>query len=523
MNPNQVSFTSIPGELLLGILAFCNALDIIHCSQTCRSMHELVQTSPILQYAIELDIAGLCDTSLYKSSVNFELYHEFCARREIQKSMVGNDSLGLPSRTFRFSEGSSRQHCTGNALVRIYGSEKVTLTSLSTFESWTWDIPFNKRYKRFRVSPNMNIFVGVRTPENGLTSDGPIYLDVFDLKNGRQHPLAGSSCFTLTESAGKQIVFAPIIRIQNDLLFVWWTQCTPTNKIRMTSIINWRTGNWLRDDERSRIGCPRPLAQDFLIRQRFLEENSKSPIAIEVQMRTSRPQSGTDYPTVARFLFPSLCVPLSHHAGFFNIQINVTESEDLRTVSSTASRKFISSPSSQLVCLTWGAPSDYYTLVTHSSVFTNFSKYIPEDQGSDGSLRIIPWDKWGPANTRLLRTDCGSDQIHGNRLMLLNDVGGVKEILDFNQLDVARDKHRASSMQSQSDPHLQADSGTTFSVKFLQDIETSLPYRVIFRSHDRTPSWHLAWILREDIYSLSINQEYDEVKCYEYDKVVCAR
>lgn len=237
-----------------------------------------------------------------------------------------------------------------------------------------------------------------------------------------------------------------------------------------------------------------------------MQENSKSPIAIEVQMRSTRTEGGTDYPTVARFLFPTLCVPLVHHVtGFFNIQINVTETEDILSVPPGESRKFISSPSSQLVCLTWGAPSDYYTLVTHSSVFTNFPNHLSEGQGSDGSFPIIPWDKWGPANTRLLRTDCGSDQIYGNRFMLLNDVGGVKEILNFNQLDVARDKHRSSSTQSQNDPHLQTDSGATFSVKFLQDIETSLPYRVVFRSADRTPGWHFAWVLREDINSISVS------------------
>jgi len=438
--------------------------------------------------------------------VNFQILQEFCVRRDLQKSRVKSTTMGQPSGCLHIPTGSIRVQSVGNALARVTQSENFTLTSLTTFETWTWQEHVFSRYRRFRISPKMNIFVGV-WPANNEPSNEPIYLDVFDLTTGRQHPLSASSRLALTKSAGKHIMFAPMFRIAEDLIFVWWSHSTPSgDKVRITSVINWKTGELLRDDEGTGIGCPCPITQELLIRQRnfppSLNEFS-STIVIEVQQLQGR----SDCVTVARFLLPRLRVPSNYHTTFVNIQFNITELNEIPRGSSSRAKKLTLSPSSQLVFVTLGVPGEYYTLVTPTSTFKRFRDYPSDGQRVNGSPCIIPWDKWGPTNTRLLRTDCGSDQIHGHRLLLLNETGGVKEILDFNQLDIARDKRRAldkskaSPTQSITDIHIQDQPSVISSPIFVDDIETRLPYRTVFQNSNRSPSWHLTWILREDIQS----------------------
>jgi hypothetical protein len=108
----------------------------------------------------------------------------------------------------------------------------------------------------------------------------------------------------------------------------------------------------------------------------------------------------------------------------------------------------------------------------------------------DGEKRVFEWGEWGPAGTRMIARASHSHSwvcyVYGAKF--ITSPGGTRErnprtleMWDFNQLGIRRDRPREWSESQDVQWHV-GDTTTLSRRVFIDDVRTTLPYRVIRRT-----------------------------------------
>jgi hypothetical protein len=134
---------------------------------------------------------------------------------------------------------------------------------------------------------------------------------------------------------------------------------------------------------------------------------------------------------------------------------------------------FTTDPTNQLVLVTFtNAPEDFALFILTSTLVK-----LAEKHKNDTRPASIPWEEWGPENTRLIETaqEAGENFcVYGTKALILHK---RKQVLyDFNQRNIKRELSRYSVGEVPDDIIIEAtsfDQGRTFSTV----VTTCLPYR----------------------------------------------
>jgi len=141
----------------------------------------------------------------------------------------------------------------------------------------------------------------------------------------------------------------------------------------------------------------------------------------------------------------------------------------------------------------WEAPHSDSVLIIHCSTLLQFKKFLPGSL-ADGCSRCIPWEEWGPANTRWIEACCDSHEyaVYGSRFahqVYFNRFFGCGKIcvLDFNPYVVERGGAEGISQEDIGDEESEYSEARCRSVTsptviakgslFVEDVLSLLPYR----------------------------------------------
>lgn len=136
---------------------------------------------------------------------------------------------------------------------------------------------------------------------------------------------------------------------------------------------------------------------------------------------------------------------------------------------------FTTDPINQLVLLTFtNAPESFALFVLASTLVT-----LAERHQNKPSPSTIPWQDWGPENTRLIQTAEKAGEnlcVYGTKALILHE--GAQVLYDFNQRNIKRELSRCNAAEVPDDIVINE---TSFDQGiFSTAVTTRLPYR--FRS-----------------------------------------
>lgn len=240
----------------------------------------------------------------------------------------------------------------------------------------------------------------------------------------------------------------------------------------------------------------------------------RAHLELHCSARTRRSCSGStqkdshpSYPRPIRpatFLLPTL-VSSVRHINFRSRSepspSPITTSGDPSGSSDQRQKPFGVSPDNHIICFYMvvttpnGRPCP--ALFTHCSVLLDFARYLPSDRLGN-STRLIPWENWGPSNTRWIKDGLNFEYecyIYGSRFVHkvdADDEGQRKiQVMDFNPYIVkqfqsdGRAGEPLTVLTEEVQVQCRVVDTTTILPKgpvFNENVHSSLPYREVTRS-----------------------------------------
>ncbi|KAF8586079.1 hypothetical protein K439DRAFT_1632000 [Ramaria rubella] len=519
----MVLLLGLPDESLVLILERLDLHDLYNCSLTCRLLHQTIRESVALQYHIHLLLAGAEDCGeASKITIADRL-------AELKTRQINWDNLQFRKRaTLSMPEDCRVWELCGGVIAYGLRSESSDNTCGLAFHElpsvsrgfigrhWKHS-NFGISIKDFTMDPTQDLVVMVGKPSSNASRDTEeemIYL--FSMISGEVHPLANSGTLTCRFEYNRRDTNQDyIIQIMGDTIGVLFhsrgVECH-----EQLFIWNWKSGQCLTDyiahNEKMDSFCFISPRHFVLSKTYPLHWESVKLPQMEV-FEFIGPGILSMSPKLVRcFLFPSMVL-----GNFVTSMVIRSEPPPLHP-SQNHKKPFVIAPSSHVVTISMeifrqgvvgNLESDTFVLFMHRST-------LLEDLELPLYDIFVPWRKWGPAKTRILRTDVGEITwvcyVYGSRYIALDPfleigAGSHLRMLDFNPWPIRnaqRSHHKNSAkynpLQSSliltemqgsvpagticeiirsSEPTTIAG-GTVFS----EEITTTLPYRYI-RSEER--------------------------------------
>ncbi|KAJ7127882.1 hypothetical protein C8R44DRAFT_778953 [Mycena epipterygia] len=445
-----LSFADIPLDLIPEILIFLDAKSLLSCSLVCRLWHDIVTSSPALQYAIELWADGLVpgDSGTLTPAETLAALHE---RRRAWKNMqwttqniVPIESL-MTCHAYELAGGVFAQQTHGPDFMSVSLPSILQAPDKATA---THTIAINPdHFEDFAIDPSQDLLAILHQPPTG-----DAHLECRTLSSCGPHPLAPIGLLSFALDRDPIIPRTLTIQIVDDIIAVFFPK--PIQLV----LFNWRAGliiTELRDVES-------PTASDFhfLTSRSYILTRNMDSGRIEIY---SFAGDRSDVPThVTTLQLPELAPDIIYVTIFVH------------------SGPFCAKPMSGVPFSTSNEDRVYLLMLhyNYGEVFRLFvhhrtlQKYALAHLG--GAPTVVPWEEWGPHGSRMLpgRDHRWLRHVHGERVALPCDNSTFVQILDFG-INIHRP---GSSVWFSTDLHLEADTirddGT-----FLNAVTTSLPYR----------------------------------------------
>ncbi|KAF8510527.1 hypothetical protein JB92DRAFT_2939190 [Gautieria morchelliformis] len=480
----SLKLDTLSNDVLIRVFNELDARDIRRCSLTCRFFHETIRDSMLLQYRLELAVAGLedggteCRLSIHERLAGLKTIEQgwakLCFRQKI--------TVTLPR--------SPKWKLRGGVLAQDLAPEKASVMSFIQLPSavrgtpvHTWQSDMEVNMRKFAIDPAQDLVVLVAWPEIPGGQRHTFLIHLRAMSTGARHPCATDpvlSCVpTLLDT---YCIFS--IQIMGDFLAVLYY--TPGGYMRdLLYIWDWKTGQLLISLEASPVGAH--ISFLFLSLRYFITVRCTSepdgcyqPELVVYDFIAARPEGSMEPRLVRIYQLPRI-------------------SQD------TATRLFTlgSEPPSEL-------PTSFYPtscshLLTVSMCFASFpeerhlrdfvlfvhtSSLLEEvDARTNAEQLTVPWENWGPLKTRMMpihdyRADC---HVYGTRYIRPEALSSANpyrlRMLDFNPLALQRDTSLSPS-EDESEPFsitIVQDSQPTIidehESAFTQRVSTTLPYR----------------------------------------------
>lgn len=495
-------FLDLPLEIIEETLSRLNFVEILHCSMTCRHVHELVKNSVNLQYAIELGACGMVVTdskTLSTAECHRSLIDRQHAWRMAEWKVTETVPISGHCDAYEFVSGVFAKTMTPGGLSAPMTSRHFTAVWLPTLTQKGRTIVHEElgiSTKDFAIDPTQDLLVLVEGyPVIGVTGSvvtspfGDVNVHIRRLSTNKPHDRARYPVLTRT-FAGRTYRRCSV-QIADDVVVLLLSGGVFPEMLIL--IWNWKTGDLLV----SRLHYGESFQDISMLSSRaymVVSLATSSPIQLYTfrnnPLDPGQPPDGTLNPEDnGPDLVCTLDLPALNAGG------------TIRSISSHTS-PFIGGPASgtpfdvspdarvHVLSIEFRTRQWHWTCLTQLVVRTEtLMSYVRNHKPLDD--RQPPhyhWDTWGPDNTRFL---CPGVRfrwlryVHGYRVVLpvinAQDLA-VSQVLDFNPYC------KPSSLPTEpSDGSTRFSAWITEPSMFPQDIFTThivtrLPYhRAVFK------------------------------------------
>ncbi|KAI0320955.1 hypothetical protein OF83DRAFT_1168879 [Amylostereum chailletii] len=233
---------TLPDDLIVIILAMLDVPTMLTCQRVCRTFSQVIGHSVILQYKIELTLAGMRDGP---SSCHLPVSSRLLRIRDYALSWRDFAWRERISFEYRLDAFLDRSFALCGGIMAISRETKTSLgflqlpSSLRDIPSRTWECSYDEPYDNFLLDPEMDLIVLIVQPTPEEPNLWNFHLRT--LGTGEVHPSVALSTITFTapSSDSREIHAMSMdgnIGVLIDKQFVVW---------------NWRTGvkqlHWLGD------------------------------------------------------------------------------------------------------------------------------------------------------------------------------------------------------------------------------------------------------------------------------------
>ncbi|KDR76224.1 hypothetical protein GALMADRAFT_466644 [Galerina marginata CBS 339.88] len=463
MDP-PISLLSIPEDLLIqGILSRLYHSSRVQCLRTCRNLHTVISSSPLLIYLKELEIAGMIDNpacTLQSISINERL--EMLRERELRWISLNwkwRREIDMP----RFTAAGTYTYSGGVYLLgrRINPQEGVVgMYSMNVpqkfDEAIDWkELDLGQRHLPSAMAIEEHDLVACVIYTPGVTpSQFLVKIQLVQHTTLQPHPLASSNALDVCSFGEWDGSPTSHTSICGDYLAISVALLNSSRPWSQLVVWNWKTGRILcqsRTPGASKTGLTF-LKEDLIIN---IDLDSRSIDVYQIPFFSAEhnydPRHIPRMRCVQRLKLPmvernyeyaaAVCSSLPGPAVSF-------PSENIRTT-----RPFIDDPLSAILSIYFRVrdarmargtgPFLTFFVITQRRVFLEFIlkrlASVPEGQQlNEADIPEVAWGEWGPRNTRMFSFEGGDGRvasISGTKCVIFQDK--KVEILDFGPKKVA--------------------------------------------------------------------------------------
>ncbi|KAJ7666632.1 hypothetical protein DFH06DRAFT_1184348 [Mycena polygramma] len=481
----------LPLEMLLEILYFLDGKSISRCCLVCRLWREAVEASTELKYALELWADGLVPGYPDRLSPMEKLQKLYRWRRAWE-------NIDWTSRTVLPIGPDPRAY-------ELVGGVFALQNTWPESDFTTMQLPSAESGARISTAPN----VGVASLDFAMdpTQDLVVFLHQYPEEVGnfecrtlstlQPHPLALTPrlSFALRDDHFRRI----FLQVADDIVGLLFRTSSESGFLRLV-LFNWRTGETLTDIVGQQFP---PFISDFAL---------LFPRAYILACATDGKYGGRPIGTGEIHIHTFDGTRRNHPVHVATLQLPQIHSNRCLDRIIAHSGPFCANPlpaaqfsksNDKRICVISLVydEEEYYTLYVHH-------RYLEKLLLNKGAPLTIPWDDWGPRNSRMLR---GRHRfwlryVHGERVVCpVNPSYPTRvEILDFGITPSRPGVDSTSIMGPSTIPK--------FGNVFRADVTTSLPYRRVFRDlGDR----HLLFLIDQDRL-IGVNDLFDTLTVYAF-------
>ncbi|KAG1794956.1 hypothetical protein EV424DRAFT_640360 [Suillus variegatus] len=510
MKPNA-GFSSLPRELQLNILSSLSCRDILRCTSVSKALRQMYMSSSELQYIVELSGQRLLHVSS-TDSVSIPVSKRLQLLRDKAHAWFKVDphsfeTVSLPKNMH------SDEKFVADGHIYLWDQEEDMAAIIPILPK-----PLQKTVKRnwspgtlFSVPDSGHLDVFMDPAQNLIaiaysvtdatleSNDETLYIDLGVLDRDGIHPqAAGRTLFLsmLPASKDKRFVtesaklkgFGRHIALRRSFaypfeemwqLHIWdWQHSATSNSVLSGT-------NFL------------PSSIDFC----FLGNNRLLVVADHLMLYSIEDMSQTPQ-LLACFLMPVLSLNIQ----CFLPMDHIDSSPQLQAQQAM----YTSDPKNQLLCITTGASQ---TFVISTRIFFNLKGIA--------AATPVPWECWGPSNTRIFELS-GESRVHvsGNRVLQALSVGTsasgdaeyILHILDFSPLAVTNRRGLGRVVKEPSTiPEFDEWTGRP-----VKNLITSLPYVEVILDRKFESELADVWVDKDRIYLLNTKFDHEVVGSAHY-------
>ncbi|KDQ62684.1 hypothetical protein JAAARDRAFT_189976 [Jaapia argillacea MUCL 33604] len=519
----------LPPELLVTILSLLDFRELLKCQTVSRGFYETIRRTASLQYIVELGAANYGDGSLTHPSTTRQRLKYLKEQQAAWKDPVietletidlvrGYDSSSFGARKgFSFRGGVFvGAYLRGPLVQEAFNCLDVVNIRSITPEVPSWSLHLHDLMGGFDFDPAQDLLIGIeRLPDSPPPTH--ITFHILSLLHGTPHPrAAGIQPIRQPLDSSLQELGTSIchLTIFGELVACSVTRSTATLRGVTLMLFHWPSGHahteLLRGYATSVIGGLAFLSDRYLLISKCICPHDPCGY-LDIYVLDSD-ACGKVIPT----LLTTFTLPESLNRFTFaipNLYPGLPCNRSTVYPSESRPLPFDIAPSPTLICcemslLTSNDLGDPDHLTTGYVFIISVPKLLQQVPSTFKNEledpQTILWDVWGPPCTRAFKMPRAfvrlSDSIFGHRLVLPN------RIMDFNQLDIARDllRHQVRSPSptllrepphsppqepsSDDSQNMSFDPTTNIVIEpavipagdiYVNDVTTALPYREV--------------------------------------------
>ncbi|KAF7312606.1 F-box domain-containing protein [Mycena indigotica] len=497
------ALSSLPVDLLPVIFAFLDGQSILRCSAVCREWHSMIESSTELLYVVELWADGLeAGYSLGRSP--HEKLQRLLAWRQAWSTLDWSARTTFPisehPRAYELVGGVFAQHNTWPrsdfSTIRLPSVDhRAEITARESVGVSSLD---------FAMDPTQDLVVFLYKQEFWSETGN---FDIRSLSTLEPHPLAAlpTLSFDLRDDAFRRI----FLQVADDVIgLLFRTSQVSEGSLRLV-LFNWRSGIPLLDLAGPQL--PHSISDFALLSPRsyilasvneasYLPGMPKGKGELHLYaFDGKRHYSDPDH--VASFQLPSphpnrILERIIVHSGPF-------------CAGPIPGAQFIKSNERRICVISLAYDhSESYSLFVPHAYFEQSIRARDEKPPS-----TVPWEDWGPYNTRLLRGRhvFWLRYVHGERVVSPVDAAYPYriEVLDFGFFP-GRLQPQDQNINTQL--HLNPSTISQYDTVFQEDVTTCLPYRRIVRDLDQR---HILFLIDQDRI-IGVNETVNQLTVYAF-------
>ncbi|KAG1838842.1 hypothetical protein C8R48DRAFT_782279 [Suillus tomentosus] len=499
----QTGFLSLAEELLSYILSFLPYRDILQCTSACRTLRQTYLSSSELQYIVEMSGQQLLAVPNTDNSIPVSKRLQLLRDKAHAWFKVDLHSFKtVPiTRSWRSRENSiaGEHFCLWSRLEDTAMIFPVLPKPSQQPIQRNWlpgtlcSVPNSHNLDVF-MDPAQNLIAVAYVVDNKT-----VYINLGALDGDGVHPQAAGEKLFLSDDSENcpETIFAKLKCFGRHIAILRRLTAETLDKAWQLQIWDWKYSTTSRSILSGAVPGPSDATIDFC----FLGSNRLLVITDNLNLYSIEDMSQTPE-FLACFLMP---IPL--------ILQYLPSMDDIGHSSQSHMQAqgtmHTSDPAHRLICLTAFSTQTNFYLSTQVLII---STRIFFDLDGMAAAVPIPWQHWGPSNTRLFQLPYDFKvHINGNRVLQVHHTPeenrhSILHLMDFSPLAVTNRRGLGRVVKEPSATYI----GTS-TKEFGEILKTSLPYvRVVFsdRKFDRaSPELDDIWIDKDRIYILKGDRE----------------